>query len=174
MQEKNRRSIFTNLPFSTLFVYGLTAAILYCIPLFIFIKTATFSSLWLLYLGNALFLGCMFLFIPAFFRKMRSDNASTPSTLIAGHGATIIGVILSCLFAFIMLMIMVPDMFSGNHSEDAMANTPANMVHGPTNGLIFTIFISAIIGNFAAGSFVTLITAYTAKRDQTGDSAERL
>jgi hypothetical protein len=174
MQEKNRRSIFTNLPFKTLFVYGLAAAVAFCIPLYFFIKTATFSSLWLLYLGNALFMGCMFLFIPAFFGRMRSDNASTASTLIAGHASTIIGVVISCILAFVMLVIMVPDLFSAGRSDDAMTQTPANMIHGPTNGLVFAVFLSAIIGNISAGSFVTLITAYTAKRDQTEDRPERL
>jgi hypothetical protein len=53
-----------------------------------------------------------------------------------------------------------------------LKHAPANTVEDKTQGLLFILFVNAVIGTFSAGSFTSIVTAYTIKREQRGDKAE--
>jgi hypothetical protein len=153
------------------FKYSLACAILFCIPMFIFLSDQTYTKTWLLYLGNALFLVGVFVFM-VFFNNRKNENASTQTMMVAGHTVTIMGMIIAFIIAFIAALVLVPSAFGMGASNNDLANAPQSMDRDVNDGLLFVLFADTILGNIAAGSFVSLITAYSYKRDQVRDKAK--
>lgn len=147
-------------------VYGIAAAIAYCIPVVVFLERADYTDTWMLFGGCILFLFCIVLFMIRF-NKIRNENASTGAMLVSGHIVTAAGVLLSVLLCFLLLILIVPG-YLGHPSPGAVLHKePANIVRDKTDGLAFMIFMTATVGNFSAGSFVTIIFPFSLKRDQT-------
>ena len=153
--------------------YGLISAIAFIIPLVFYLRSAEFVSTWLLYLGNVLFgivIG-VFMFHRIYMRK---EGASTGSMVIAGHLVVIAGILISCILAFLAIMLFIPGLFSSGQPDTVLENAPTQNQDGKTNGMVMMIFMNAIVGNMAAGSFIALIFAYTAKFNQTSDKESNL
>jgi hypothetical protein len=153
-------------------IYGLLAAVVYCIPVTIFLSDPEYRNAWLLYLGNLLFLFPIIAFLYAFNRK-RSENAGTLVMLASGHITTVAGVVISCILAFLLLVIMVPGYLGAGTTEKVLTGEPANTVYDKTRGLSFMVFATAVIGNVAAGSFVSIIFPFAMKADQTREKVPR-
>lgn len=143
--------------------YGTISAVLYCIPLVMFVTGANYHKTWLLFLGNFLFLIGILAYLLSF-SKVKNENASTQTMTTAGHLTTVFGIILSCIVAVMAVLF-----FSPANTGDVMSAAPAQTGDGATHGLVFFVFMSAIIGNFCGGSFISIIIPYTAKRNQTKD-----
>jgi hypothetical protein len=154
-------------------IYGLLAAIAFCIAAAFYLRTPEFRDTWLLFLGNALFLVVISVYILLVNRK-NNENASTQNMNAAGHIVTIVGVLLSSIICFILLMLFVPDLFSAGATDTVLEDSPAQTRGGKTDGLVFMLFMNAIIGNFAAGSFASIILPYAAKRDQKKDKSSEV
>ena len=146
--------------------YAVGAAILYCIPVVIYLNRANFTQAWLLYIGNFLFLITIVAFLFSF-NNRRSENASTMSMLTAGHITTVAGIVICCILCFILLSVLVPGYLHAGAAEKVMRNAPANTVQDKTNGLSAMLFMNAIIGNVIAGSASSIIFPFSLKRDQT-------
>lgn len=153
-------------------IYGLLAAVVYCIPVVVFLTNPEYSQGWLLYLGNLLFLFPIIVFLYAF-NKKRTENAGTIAMLTAGHITTVGGVVIACVLAFLLLVIMVPGYLSAGTTEKVLTGEPANITSDKTRGLSFMVFATAIIGNFAAGSFASIIFPFALKADQTRERVPR-
>jgi len=153
-------------------IYGLLGAVVYCIPVAIFLSDPEFSQGWLLYLGNLFFLFAIVGFVYHFNRK-RSENAGTLAMLAAGHIATLFGIVISCLLAFLLMVIMVPGYLDAGTTEKVLTGEPANTTYDKTRGLSFMVFATAIIGNVSAGSFVSIIFPFAMKADQTREKVPR-
>jgi hypothetical protein len=147
-------------------IYAMAAAIVYCIPVALYLIRATFTQAWLLYLGNFLFLIVVIVFLFSFNRQ-RGQNASTVSMLVAGHITVVMGIIVACILGFILLVIFVPGYLDAGTTEKVLSNAPANTIKDKTEGLSFMLFANALIGNVSAGSAACIIFPFTLKRDQT-------
>jgi uncharacterized membrane protein len=154
-----------NIKWVPVFIYAAVAAVLFAVPLIIFLQDTTFSRAWLLYLGNFLFMVVIAAYMMMFNAK-KDENASTTSLLSTGHVVTVIGVIISVILAFIALSVFVPGLFSSS-PDKVLENAPAQEEGRRTNGLVFMVFMNATVGNVSTGSFVSIILAYYQKRDQT-------
>jgi hypothetical protein len=152
------------------FKYAILPALIACIPMFFFLRDARFSETWLLYLGDALFLVSMII-VMVILNKKTEENAATGSLLIVGHAITIFSIVIVAIVGFILLLVFVPDLFSSDAGR-TLKQTPANMIHGNTNGLAFIVFMNALFGTGSAGSFVSIMMSYTMKKEQRGDRAE--
>ncbi len=148
--------------------WGIIAAITFCVPMILFVKSADYNSTWWLYVGNIFFLVVIAAFMLAF-NKDQKENASTQTMIAAGHIATIVGIVTSCIVAIIALVIFIPDLFSSGTSDSAMGDAPAQIGTGKTHGLIFFVFMNAIIGNLCGGSFSSILIPYAARKNQTKD-----
>jgi len=153
------------------FKYSIIPAIIASIPIVFFIKDSRYSQTWLLYVGDAIFLFSMIVVILLLSKKAH-HNAATGSLLIAGHAITVFGIILICVITFILLLLFVPGLLHTGDTDKALKQTPTNMVYDKTHGMMFILFVNAIIGTFAAGSFASVIMSYGTKREQRGDKAE--
>jgi uncharacterized membrane protein len=157
--------MFKNLKIVPVVTYAVVAAVLFAIPLIIFLQDTTFSHAWLLYLGNFLFMCAIAVYMIRFNAK-KDENAATTSLLSTGHLVTVLGVIISVILAFIALSVFVPGLFTSS-PDKVLENAPAQEEGRATNGLVFMVFMNAIVGNVSTGSFVSIILAYYQKRDQT-------
>ena len=128
--------------------YGIIAAVLYCIPLIFFIKSDKFSSTWLLYLGNALFLFYSFIFVAFFAEK----NDSEISPLNAGMTVTITGIIFSCILSLVCVLLFAPGLFHIGTGNEVLEKTPAALPTNNSHGIWILIFANVIIGNITAGT----------------------
>jgi hypothetical protein len=150
--------------------YSILPAILASIPMFFFLRDAKFSETWLLYLGDAIFL-CSMIVVMLILNNRSQGDAATGSLLIVGHAITVFSIVIICIIALILLLIYVPDLF-GSDAGKTLKQTPANMIHGNTNGLAFVVFMNALFGTGSAGSFVSIMMSYTMRKEQRGDRAE--
>lgn len=151
--------------FKIYFIFGLIAAIAYCIPAFVFIKKAIYTESWILYVGNFLFMfviGCFLFYISG----IKVDNSSPLFLITAGEKTVIIGIIAAALLSFILLLIMVHGLLGTGVPGKVMADKPANTITDRTNGLDFMLIANSLIGNFATGSFVSVILHASLKRNQ--------
>jgi heme/copper-type cytochrome/quinol oxidase subunit 2 len=133
-----------------------------------YLRTPEFRDTWLLFMGNALFGAAIAIYI-LLLNKKNNENASTQNMNGAGHVVSIVGVVLACIISFILLILVVPDLFSSGTSDTVMEDAHTTTAGGKTDGLVFMLYMCAIIGNFAAGSFVSIILPYAAKRNQKKD-----
>lgn len=145
--------------------YSILPAIVYIIPLVIFILDKTFSETWLLYLGNALFLCYIFVFVIYYARQ---QNKIT-SPLTAGLAVTLIGIVFTCILVPLVLVIFAPGVFHIGSSTQAFQNTPAALPNKNSHGVIFMLFASATIGNFTAGSVSSVLAAGATKHTKMRD-----
>ena len=143
--------------------YGILPAIFYTIPLAIFVKDEKFSETWLLYLGNALFLCYIFIF-GIFYAKQQNIKISPINAALA---VTLMGVIFSCVLAIATVFIFAPGWFNIGSSNQVLKNTPAALPDKHSHGAIFILFANVIIGNFAAGSFSSVLSAGATKQIKT-------
>lgn len=158
---------------ATYLTYASIAAIAFCIPVLFYLRSPEFIDTWLLFLGNALFLIVLSIFVLVF-NKKKHENASTQNMNAAGHIVTFMGVVISAILTFILLMLLVPDLFDAGPSDKIVENAPAQNQGFKNDGLVLMLFMNAIIGNFAAGSFAAIILPYAAKRNQTKDKRSQV
>jgi hypothetical protein len=158
--------MFKNAHWTRYLAYAITAAVVYSLAVAFFLRDTSYSESWLLYVGNALFMVVIVLFLFSFNRR-RGKNAGSMAMLKAGAVTSTLGIIIACLLCFILLSIMVPGLFHSGTPEKVLTGEPVNTVPDKTHGMLFMIFGSAIIGNIATGMFVCIVFPFTLKGDQT-------
>ena len=136
--------------------FSLLSAGLYCIPVIFFLKDKKFSESWLLFLGNALFLFCIFILAAIYSRKNNNDQKK-----FNGFTITFTGVILSCIMILLLALVYVPDVYHAGFSNTVLRQSPPTIPHG----LLFMILANALIGNFCAGTFATIIAKSAAEKE---------
>ncbi len=143
-------------PLKSFFIYGVVATILYLIPAIIFIKKETFAAVWLLYLGNALFLVSVLAFM-LIYQKPSDKNSAKLFMLTSGLIVTAMGVILSVVLITIIIFIIKPSFFP--------ISVQKNITHAPsnTNGLGLSLYIDVIIGNIIAGAFPAVMASFLSR-----------
>lgn len=151
-------------------ITGALGAILFCIPVFIYLRLANYDESWLLYLGSILFMIVMWVHTMRDSKKRANNNESTVALVFASHVATITGVIFSCLLCFLLLVLLVPGYMQSGGADTVLEDAPANMVQDKTEGLSFSVFMAATVINFSVGSFAGIILPFYLKRNQTRDS----
>jgi len=151
-------------------IHSLVAALLYCLPLIFFLKTADYTRAWLLYSGNFLFLLAIvyFLFV---FNARRDENAGTLAMLTASSITTIMGTIMALILSLILLLVFVPGLLNSGSPVKHLINQPANSIQDKTNGLVFMIIANSIIGNVSCGLFAAIIFPFSLKGDQTKEKS---
>lgn len=153
------------------FGYGALAAFITCIPVFFYIRDASYRASWLLYVG-AFFFALIISIHVLRTNKKRGGNESTVFMVFESHVTVIIGVFIACLLCFLLLIIFVPGYLGEGPAGKIMMGTPASSVTDKTNGLSFEGFMGTILFNFSMGSFVSIIFPFYSKRNQTKDSRE--
>jgi hypothetical protein len=152
----------------TCLLFGTMAAVVYSIAAMLFLKSGVFADSWWLFAGNFFFMVVVGAFVLRTNYKEK-ENINTSLSVVSGHLVATIGVVLSCIFAFILLNIHVPNLLSDGPVK-VLEQSPAQTQNGRTDGLALLLFMNAIIGNITAGSFASIILPYTMKRNQAKES----
>jgi hypothetical protein len=163
--------MFKKIDWGLTILAGSIAGILFSIPVFFFIRNATYTESWLLYIGSSLFLITMIIYT-WIDNKNRGENESTAALVFATHVTTVVGVIAACILCFILLVILVPGYLGSGNAGKLLTDEPPNTILDKTNGLSLTVFASATILNFSAGSFVGIVYPFASKKNQTQDSRQ--
>jgi hypothetical protein len=145
--------------------YAIAAAVLYCITVWIYISRDSFSEIWILYVGNFLFGAVIGIFIFRY-NKTKVEKASSIGMLKAAHIAAIIGILLSCIIIFFLLLVFT-DVFR-SYPDTELQKAPSQL-NGKTNGFITVLFLDALVGNFSTSSFVSIILPFTVTKAQQGE-----
>jgi hypothetical protein len=152
--------------------YSFAAALLYSLPVIIFLKDADYREAWLLYLGNFLFLAMIVFFIFRF-NSRRDQNAGTMVMLTATSITTVLGTVMAVLIDLLLLLIFVPGILQAGTPDKILMEAPGNTVTDKTEGLVFMLLANAIIGNVSIGLFVSIIFPFTLKSDQTREKVPK-
>jgi SNF family Na+-dependent transporter len=168
LQLYDRRSMSKAMSKSTDWKYYLKhafiAAILYTIPVFFLLSRPRYPQVWLLYLGNAIFMVSLAVFL--FIFNSHKDRQSM-TMVRAGATVAILGIIISVLLSLILLVSLDPGLLGSGSPERTLTDAPASTIQDKAHGLIFMTFGSAIIGNFATGLFICILFPFTLKAYKT-------
>jgi hypothetical protein len=151
-------------------IAAIVGAVLFCIPVYIYLRFPQYSETWLLYIGSFLFMIVMWIHTMRDSKKRANNNENTVALVFASHVATILGVILATGLCFIMLSLFVPGYLQPGEADKLLEEAPANTVQDKTEGLSFIVYMAATVINFSVGSFAGIILPFYLKRNQTRDS----
>ena len=154
-------------------LYGAIAAVVYMVPVILFLYNNKYENLYYLYIGCALFMATIFYYNYKLLDR-KYDKKRAVSMLISGHLAVLAGIAISVILVIIAMLIAFPQLFSSMPSREIISNAhETNQVRRPSE-LLLMILSTAIIGNFGVGSFISVVVTYAGKRDQTKDKPTNL
>lgn len=158
--------MFKGHPLKSYVVYSVTAAIVYSIAAFIYLRNDTFRSAWVLFIGNALFACCIVAFIFSLNRK-ENENASIGKMVFAGHITTVMGIIISCIIAIILFFLLPEISYGAEHGgiNATLHHAPPQLRSGKRNEYLLTLMLNAVIGNISAGSVISIILPWATKKN---------
>ena len=154
-------------------LFGLLAAVVYCVLLFFHLSSGDYESSYLLYIGNVLFGAVIFIYNMQLIKRPYDEQRAT-TMLIAAHVTTAIGTVLSVIFCAILMGIFHPEVFSANPTDAGLDNAPANTQLKAPGGWLFMVCVNALLINFSVGSFLSIMVSYAGKRNQTKDKPTEL
>ncbi len=155
------------------FSYGFLAAAVYTIPVLLFLSQKRYENLYYLYIGTGLFMFTIFFYALRLVNRPY-DSRRAVSMLIAGNLATLAGIAISVLFVIAGFFFYFPDMFSITPTESLIRDSPSTVQPVRPSDLFFMIMILTVFGNTAVGAFVSVVTAYVGKKNQTEDKPASL
>jgi hypothetical protein len=155
------------------FSYGFLAALLYIIPVFLFLSHKKYEDFYYIYIGIGLFMFTIFFYALRLVNRPY-DSKRAVSMLIAGNLATLAGVLFSSLMVIGSFFFFFPDMFSLTPTDSLIHDAPSTIKPERPSGLLFMMMILTVFANTSVGSFVSVITAYVGKKNQTRDKPASL
>jgi hypothetical protein len=151
-------------------LYGSIAAVLYMIPVWMFLSDNEFKNLYYLFIGAGLFMFTILFY--AYKLVLRPyEQRRTVSMLTAGHLATFTGVAIAVILVLISVIAFFPHLFSAMPPDKIMEGAPVTLEPRRPAGLLFTVLIVTIAGNGGVGSFISIITAYAGRKKQDPDKS---
>jgi hypothetical protein len=141
---------------------------MYMLPTLYLLYANKYQNLYLLYIGNALFMAVIY-YYNYYLTKHPHDGKRAVSMLAAGSLATLVGTILSAVIVTIVMFIFFPDLFSAHPSGEVLAHANSEARTQYPSGFLFMILLDAILGNTTAGLFVSILASYVNKKNQMRD-----
>ena len=148
-------------------LFGGIAAVLYIIPVWYFLQTATYQASGIIYIGTILFMFVILIYSIKLSRR-RSDYKSVWRMIVAGHMAVLVGILISVILSILLCFVYIPGFMSGNSGDSFLKNSPTEY-NIDNEGTIQIIFLTATVANFGAGAFIALLCSYVIKPNQTDD-----
>lgn len=149
-------------------LFGSAGAALYMMPVVFFLSHNSYQHLYYL------FMGCLFFMVAIFFYEYkllysRYDEKRAVSMLLAGHLATLTGVLMACIFAVIAMFFFSPHLFATVPQQQLLPDAATQDQTGKPVYLLAMILATATLGNFATGSFISIIVSNAGKGNQSKD-----
>lgn len=163
--------MFKKINWTYTFTSAAIGSILFCICAFIFIEMSDYTASWILWVGSLLFFFTM-AGTTVMESKRRGGNESTVALVFASIVTTAVGVTLSLVICFIILMIVDPGFLTSAPATKVIHDAPAATQQGKTGGLAFEVFASATLLCFFGGLIAAVTLPFYVKRNQTKDIKE--
>lgn len=139
--------------FKKYFIRGLIAACIYCITVVIFLINKKYQSIWVLFLGNALYMLSIGAFV--FLKNKGKRNKSPVASSISGHILSFTGAAIS-----VIISIMLYLLFTTVDNGEKLHKAPATLSANPAFSIILILIIVAALGNTVTGFFAALFTSF--------------
>lgn len=151
------------------FLRAFIAAAVYCITVIIFLIQKQFQSIWLLFLGNALYLAAVATII-FLSNKAQKFEGSPLTSAISGHVLSLTGAAMSVVLSLILYFLFYAgvDGSKGETLHQAPANVSSN---GATHGMLFVLIVVSALGNTITGFFAAIFTSFGASKKQESEQA---
>ena len=163
-----RNPIINRLHLKEYFLYGALASVAFMLPVLYFLYQNKYENMYYLFIGCALFMAVIFYYNYKLLDRPY-DKKRAVSMLLSSHLAILAGVIISSILIFVAFLFFFPNLFSDMHTDRIVEDAPAQVEAYKPTGLMMMVMAVNILGNFSAGSFISVITTYAGKRDQTKD-----
>ncbi|MDQ2751719.1 MAG: hypothetical protein M3R72_01700 [Bacteroidota bacterium] len=161
--------MFTKDFFKRYLLRGFIAAAVYCVTVVIFLYNETFQSIWVLFLGCALYM-CSIAAIIYFSNREHKFTDSPVTSAISGHVLSFTGAALTVILSLVLYLIFNISA-SAEHTTEALQHTPAGMPHNTTHGILFVLIVVAALGNTITGFFAALFTSFGSSKQRTNEQA---
>ncbi len=150
------------------FIYGIIAAAVYMVPVILFLRRDKYEDFYYLFIGNGIFMAVIFSYAyKLIYRVYHRKRAA--SMLIAGSLATISGAIMAAIFVIIAFLFFFPNLFSEVSVAKELKDAPSTVMYHTPAEFLFLILTNNFLGNLGVGAFISVITSYAGKLDQTKD-----
>lgn len=164
-----KNSLYNKRHFREYLFYGALAALLYIVPVWIFLHIMDYGQLYLIYAGSIAFMALIGVYSYKLSRR-RTEYKSSWMMVIAAHFAVLTGIVIAVILTTILCFVYIPGFMSGESSEQLLQNAPE--VYNKNNaGLVLSLYLCATVENFGAAGFMALLGPYVFKIDQTRDKS---
>jgi hypothetical protein len=144
--------------------FAFTAALLYCVAAFFYIRHMEYEETFVLYIGNFLFSAVIGIFIAWFYKKHESE-IGTIRLVVIGAKAAVAGIVFASILILLLLIILVPDIFkSAAVSHLSLQGSPGQF-DGKNRGFGKILFLNAILGNAGASFFISLLIPFSVMKN---------
>jgi hypothetical protein len=150
-------------------IFGAIAAAGFLIFLMMHLHRGSYESMYLLYIGNAVFGAVILVYNLLLIRRSYLKQRAV-SMLLAAHFATAVGTVISIVFTLIATSMAAGNSMGVTVVDDA----PAHVESTRGAAWVFMVVVNALILNFSAGSFASIVTSYAGKRNQKTDAPAHL
>jgi len=144
--------------------FSIAAAIVYCIPVYYYMKQMTYEESYILYVGNFLFASVIGVFI-AWFYKQHERSIGTIRLVVIGGKAAVAGIAIACILVTVMLFIFAPQVFTRASAENAMLKGAPAQFAGKNLGFGQILYINTVLGNMGASFFISLLIPFSVMKN---------
>lgn len=152
--------------------FSIAAAVAYCVAVYFFVTRMNYEDSYLLYVGNFLFAAVIGIFI-AWFYKQHERDISTIRLVVIGGKAAVAGIVAAVVLVTLMLLLMVPHIFSGNTNSDLVLKAAPGQFSGKNLGFGQILYLNAVLGNMGASFFISLLIPFTVMKNIYPDEKRR-
>ena len=154
--------------------YAILCSAVYSIPMLILLVGKMFENVWLLFLGNSLFLVCILLSIIHINKKLY-ENGNLGTLVLSGIYVTIASIGMIALITLLLLLGFDLASIHKTGSVAAIHDAPDGISsNGKTSGLVFMLFVCGLFVNLFVGAFASFVAAITAKGRQTTEKGKKV
>ena len=130
-------------------LYGLLSGIFFSITVWLYLYDPEFRQISVIYFGSGLFAFIIFLYI---LKLTRGANKDSRRIIFAGLLSAVAGILVSLTLCYFLCFVYKPEVFAVR----ALSSKPAT-------ASLYHVFMPAIVVNFFAGSFISLLIGYIFK-----------
>ena len=141
------------------FLPALIAASVYCITVVIFLSSEKYQSIWVLFLGNALFLFSIAAIV--YLSNKSKANVQAMTSAISGTVLSITGAAISVILSILLYLA-----FSAFNKGEKLHEAPAAMSVHPVFNILFVLVVIAALGNTISGFFAALFTSFDSAKSK--------
>ena len=163
-----RNPIFNRKHITEYLSYGALGSVVFMIPVLYFLYHNKYENMYYLFIGCLLFMAVIFFYNYKLLNRPY-DKKRAVSMLLASEMAILASVLISSLFIVIAFLFFFPHLFTNMQTDRIVQNAPAQVEAYKPTGLLMMVLAVNVLGNFSTGSFISVVTSYAGKKDQTRD-----